>query len=175
MALDKNRLKVFINEIEIAERVQELAEQINEDYSGKKVVLLTVLSGSLIFVADLIRYLQVDHELRYVKIRSYQGTESTGKFDFQSDLSGDLSGKDVLIIEDIVDTGNTLDFLIAHIGKKKPKSIKTATLLWKPKVYDFHHKIEYVGFSIPDHFVVGYGMDIDEEGRNLKDIFTYIN
>lgn len=173
MTGNNSALELFLTEDEISGRVAEMAGRLNNDYKGKDPVLIAVLAGSLIFTSDLIRNINVDHTLVFTKVKSYSGTASTNHFDFQLDLEELPEEKDLVIIEDIVDTGNTLNFLMDKLKDKKPMSISVATLLLKPGVYRYHHKIDYVGFEIPDKFVVGYGMDLDHKFRNLRDIYIY--
>ena len=168
-------LELFLPEDKIFGRVKQLAGRLNEDFYGKDPVFISVLAGSLMFTSDLIRNINFDHSLTFTKIKSYQGMSSTNTFDFKLDVNDLPEGKDLIIIEDIVDTGNTLNFLIGELKKKVPQSIAVATLLLKPDVYKFHHVINYVGFEIPDNFVVGYGMDLDDRHRNLRDIYIYKN
>lgn len=169
----KDELELYITEEEISGRITELARLMNERYKGKKPVLLSVLSGSFVFTSDLIRNLDFDHTLTFTKIRSYKGTSSTNNFDFQLDLNEISDGQEIIVIEDIVDTGNTLNFLMNRLQSKNPQAVAVATLLLKPEVYRHPHKIDYTGFEIPDKFVVGYGMDLDHKYRNLRDIYIY--
>lgn len=169
--LDKEFEK-YISELEIAERVSELAEEISENYANDEVLILSVLNGAFIFTADLIRNLQCDYQLVFVFANSYDGMESSGEvktcYTFGRKL---LQGKRVLILEDIIDTGNTLKYLLSEIHQQKPQGIEIASLLLKPDAYKLDKKIRFVGFNIPNDFVVGYGMDYNESGRNLKDIY----
>ncbi len=164
-------LDIYLREIEIAERVQELGEEVSEKYQDVNPLLISVLSGAFIFTSDLIRNIDVPHDLLFTKIKSYEGTHPGSTIDFQLPVDGQVKGRDVLIIEDIIDTGRTADFLISHLRAKQAKSIGVISLLWKPSKYEFDYKLDFVGFSIPDIFVLGYGMDYNEYGRNLKDIY----
>lgn len=163
--------QLFLSEKQIADRVREIAGQLNEDFKEKQATLISVLTGSVIFTSDLIRNINFDHSLTFAKIKSYNGTRSTNTFDLQIGLNSFPEGEHLVVVEDIVDTGNTLNFLINELQKNKPGSISVVALLMKPEVYNHPHKIDYVGFKIPDHFVVGYGMDLDDKYRNLKDIY----
>lgn len=163
--------QLFLDEKQIADRVKEIAEKLNVDFREEKLTLISVLTGSVIFTADLIRHLDVNHTLTFAKIKSYHGTRSTNSFDLQIGVSDFSSEDNLVIIEDIVDTGNTLNFLIGELERRNPKSISVVALLMKPEVYSHPHKIDYVGFEIPDYFVVGYGMDLNDRYRNLKDIY----
>jgi len=168
-------LELYLTEIEISERVQEMGEQISSEFTSGKLLIISVLNGAFIFTADLVRNITINHELIFTKVRSYNGIRSGNEIEHQLMFDGRIKGKNVLIIEDIIDTGKTLDFLLGEIDKKEPASISVAALLWKPDVYGYPHKIRYVGFSIPHEFVIGYGMDYNDYGRNLKDIYIFKN
>jgi hypoxanthine phosphoribosyltransferase len=155
--------------------IQKLAETLNHDLANEENPLfLSVLNGSFIFTADLIRLITVPCEISFVKLASYEGTETTGKVNQLIGLTENIEGRTVVILEDIVDTGITLGKLIDTLNQKNPKAIKVATLLFKPESYNGKIKIDYVGKSIPNDFIVGYGLDYDGLGRNLADIYTLI-
>ncbi len=164
-------LDLYLREIELSERVQELGEEIDKTYADRNPLFVSVLSGAFIFTSDLLRSLTIHHDLEFTKVKSYEGTQSGPVLDFQLDIDHKMANRDIVLIEDIVDSGRTVDFLIQKIKEKKPKSVSIVSLLWKPNKYQFDHKIDFVGFSIPDIFVVGYGMDYNGYGRNLKDIY----
>ena len=164
--------KPFISEEELQLAVKKVAQQINKDYQGKTPIFLGVLNGSFMFMGDLMKSIELDCYTSFVKMASYEGTESTGKINELIGLNEDLEGKDVILIEDIVDTGNTLVKLYDILGEKNPKSIKIATLLYKPEAYKKSHKIDYVGKEIANAFVLGYGLDYDGLGRNLSSIYV---
>lgn len=168
--LDKT-FEVFITREEIHNEVVSLSEQINTDFKGQEVIFIAVLNGSFMFASDLMKCIDLKSEISFVKMSSYQGTESTGRVDELIGLKGDLEGKTVVILEDIVDTGITIDKIISLMETKKPKEVKICTLLYKPDAFRGVHKPDYVGFSIPNAFVVGYGLDYDEKGRNLDAIY----
>jgi hypoxanthine phosphoribosyltransferase len=161
---------VYLKDIEISERVQEIGDEINRKFIDANPVFISVLSGAFIFTSDLVRNLTIPHELFFTKVKSYNGTQPGHSIDFQLGIDCITENRDVLIIEDIVDTGRTVDFIIDHINTTNPASISIASLLWKPNAYKYSRKIDFIGFSIPDVFVIGYGMDYNEYGRNLKDI-----
>jgi hypoxanthine phosphoribosyltransferase len=165
----------YIDSEKIQKRISELATEIKNELNGEVPVFIGVLNGAFRFASDLYANLDINCEIEFIKLASYQGTESTGKVREMAGLKGDLSGRHVIIIEDIVDTGHTLKYLIEELSKKAPKSIKTATLLYKPEAYKGEYPIEYIGFEIPELFVVGYGLDFDGHGRNLNDIFQIKN
>ncbi len=164
-------LKTLIEKDDIQERISQMAKQINEDYKGKRITLICILKGAIYLFADLSRQLDLDAELCFMRVSSYVGEKSSGKIDIKLDLTEDIKGKDVLIIEDLIDSGNTLYSLKQHLEEKGPNSVKICTILDKPDRREKKElKVDYVGFEIPDYFVVGYGMDADESYRTLEDI-----
>ena len=163
--------EILIDEKTLQERINQLAEQINNDYKNKELTIICILKGSMYFFTDLTRKLNLDTNLEFMRISSYEGENSTGKINIKLDLDNSIENKDVLIIEDIIDTGKTMSFLIDYLKLKNPKSIKICTLLDKPeRRCEKDIKIDYVGFSIPNRFVIGFGLDLDEKYRNLKEI-----
>ncbi|MEO0086763.1 MAG: hypoxanthine phosphoribosyltransferase [candidate division WOR-3 bacterium] len=163
-------IKVFklIGEEDIKEKVKELADRISKDYCNKDLVLIGVLKGAFVFLADLIRNLTIPCCCDFIKVSSYgQGTETSGVVKIVADISTPIENKDVLLVEDIVDTGLTLKYLIDHLSLKKPKSLKICALLDKPEKHRLKISIDYLGFTIPNKFVVGYGIDYDEKFRYL--------
>lgn len=161
----------FITADRIQTRVAELGAVIDRDYAGKKPLLIGVLNGSVIFMADLLRHVQTACEIGFIRVSSYHGTESSGKVRSLMGLSDDISGRDVIIVEDIIDTGDTAVYLIDELRKRNPASLRFATILFKPSALRQDVKPDYVGFEIPPAFVVGYGLDYDGLGRNLPDIY----
>lgn len=164
----------YITAEQIAKRIAELGAQISADYSGKCPLFLAVLNGSFMFAADLIRSVKGDCTISFVKLASYHGTNSTGEVRELIGLNEDIRGRDVVIVEDIVDTGLTIDKVVQALEKHSPASVKIATLLYKPKAYKGHQKIHYSAIEIPNDFIVGYGLDYDGLGRNLKDIYKIV-
>ena len=163
--------EILIDEETIQERVRQLALQISNDYDGRELTIICILRGSMYFFTDLTRQLTLDVNLEFMRVSSYIGENSTGEIDIKLDIEGSIEGKDVLIVEDIVDTGKTMTFLLDHLSQKKPNSIKICTMLDKPErrsEKDIH--VDYVGFVIPNRFVIGYGLDLDGKYRNLRDI-----
>ena len=144
--------EVLIDEETISKRIIQLADQINNDYKGEKLTLVCILKGSLYFYADLSRKINLDTELEFIRVSSYEGENSTGKIDFKLDLDEEVTNKNVIVVEDIVDTGNTLDSLLKHLKKQKPKSLKLCTLLDKKDRRETEVPIDYVGFKIPNYF-----------------------
>ena len=166
--------KTFIPESEIQKRVAAVAERINHDMAGKNPLMLAVLNGSFIFAADLMRYLTIPCEIAFVKLASYQGTTSTGKIKEVIGINESLEGRDVVIVEDIVDTGATMKRMLETLGTRNPKSLHICTLLLKPGKLQVPLDIEYAAMEIPNDFIVGYGLDYDQQGRNLRDIYTVV-
>ena len=161
--------KVLITEEQLKARIRELGEELSREYVGKDPVVVGVLKGVVIFYADMIRELKVPCQMDFMWISSYEGTDSTGKMVVRKDLSADVKGRHVLILEDIFDTGNSLDFVVKSILAKEPASLKICTLLDKPerRREGIDLKCEWTGFVIPNEFVVGYGLDFNEHYRNL--------
>lgn len=162
----------YISEADLQESVLQVAHKINQDYNGKSPLFLGVLNGSFMFIGDLMKWISVDCFISFIKLASYEGTQSTGMVNELIGLNEDIEGRDIVLIEDIVDTGNTLEKLYQILEKKNPKSIKIATLLYKPEAYKKSYKIDYVGKEIPNAFVLGYGLDYDGLGRNLSSIYV---
>ncbi|PZR27956.1 MAG: hypoxanthine phosphoribosyltransferase [Citrobacter freundii] len=174
MALIKVKDKSFepyLSEDTIQQRVKELAVKINADYEGKRPYFVAILNGSFMFASDLFKHLTVDADICFIKLASYKGTQSTGNVLTTIGLDEDLFGKDVVIVEDIVDTGKTLHHFLPRLEHQQPKSLRIATLLHKPDATEYALALSYVGFEIPNKFVVGYGLDYDGLGRNLKEIY----
>lgn len=165
--------KILISKETIAARIKEVAAQIDKDYEGEHVLLIGILKGSVIFFADLIRELTVPTSMDFMAISSYgAGTTSSGEVKMLKDLDKSISGKNVIIVEDIIDSGNTLKYLTKLLSSRSPKSIKICTLLDKPDRRKTDIKVDYSCFIIPDEFVVGYGLDYDELYRGEKDIYV---
>ena len=167
---DKN-FKIFLNQSSIHKRIVEIGQQITQDFEGKEIVILGVLNGSFVFMADLCRAIQLPVRCTFIKISSYVGTSSTGQVRSVLGLDQELKGKVVLIVEDIVDTGTSMDFLIKTISDQDPAQISICSLLFKPDAFRFKYALNYVCFEIPNKFVVGYGLDDDGLGRNLPEIY----
>jgi adenylate kinase len=163
--------ETFITAEEIQQEISAQAKQINQDYADKHVVFVAILNGAFMFASDLIKNIDISCEITFVKVSSYHGTASTGRVDEIIGLTTKLRDKHVIILEDIVDTGITMDKIHKIIELEKPASLKICTLLYKPSAHQGVHKPDYVGFSIPNAFVVGFGLDYDELGRNLKEIY----
>lgn len=169
--LDK-KFETSITEEEIKKRVKDVAEQINHDMKGKNPLLLAVLNGAFIFAADLMREITIPCEISFVKLASYQGVTSTGTVKEVIGINEDLAGRTVIIVEDIVESGLTMKRMIESIGTRGPESVHICTLLLKPDRLKVPLDIEYVAFKIPNDFILGYGLDYNQQGRQLKDIYT---
>ena len=162
----------MISEEEIKRRVKELAAQISKDMAGKNPLLLAVLNGSFVFAADLMREITIESEISLGKLASYQGTTSTGTVKEVIGINENLSGRTVIIVEDIVESGLTMKRMIESLGTRNPASVHICTLLLKPDCLKVDLDIEYAAFSIPNDFIIGYGLDYDQQARNLKDIYV---
>ncbi|MCL1610305.1 hypoxanthine phosphoribosyltransferase [Marseilla massiliensis] len=178
MSVVKIQDKLFetsISEAEIKQRVKAVAEQINHDMAGKNPLLLAVLNGAFIFAADLMREITIPCEISFVKLASYQGVTSSGTVKEVIGINENLSGRTVIIVEDIVESGLTMKRMIESIGTRNPASVHICTLLLKPDRLKVPLTIDYVAFRIPNDFILGYGLDYDQQGRQLKDIYTLKN
>lgn len=168
------QFETYLSEETIQQRIRELAAAINKDYAGKRTFFIAILNGSFMFAADLFKQLTIPAELCFIKLASYKGMKSSGNVVTSIGLEDDLFGKDVVIVEDIVDTGKTLHDFLPKLLHQQPHSLKIATLLHKSAATTYPLKLDYVGFDIPDKFVVGYGLDYDGLGRNLKEIYQLL-
>ena len=166
--MHKDVKEILFSEEQLKERVAQIAAQIDRDYAGKELMLVSVLRGSFIFMADLVRAITVPCTVDFMAVSSYgAGTVSSGQVQITKDLSEDITGRHLLVVEDILDSGNTLSYLLEVLRARKPASIRLCTLLDKPERRVKPVQLDYTGFTIPDAFVVGYGLDYDEHYRNL--------
>ena len=166
--LEKDIQEVLFSEEQLKKRVEEIGKQIQQDYAGKEIMLIAVLRGSFVFMADLCRAIDLPCTLDFMSVSSYgKGTSSSGQVQITKDLSEDISGRHIIVVEDILDSGNTLSYLLKVLENRKPASIRLCTLLDKPDRRVKQVDVHYCGFSIPDAFVVGYGLDYAEMYRNL--------
>ena len=156
------------------ERIKELADKINKDLAGKDVVFLGILNGAFLFAADLFRHISLQCRISFVKLASYEGTSSSGSIKELIGWNEDIKNKTIVVVEDIVDTGNTLERIVDELVIRKAAEIRIATMLYKPAAYTKTIPLDYVGFEIPNDFVVGYGLDYDGYGRNLPSVYTLI-
>lgn len=164
--------KTFIPESELLQRVKAVADRINKDMAGKNPLLIAVLNGSFIFAADLMRDLTIPCEITFVKLASYEGTDTTGKVKEIFGLNSSIEGRTVIIVEDIVDTGYTMQQMLEQLEEKHPAEIHICSLLVKPGKLRVPLNIEYAAMEIPNDFIVGYGLDYDQQGRQLRDIYV---
>ncbi len=173
--LHDKEFETYLAEEVIQQRIKELGLKISEDYAGRRPLFVAILNGSFMFASDLFKYLQIEAEICFIKLSSYKGTQSSGKVITTIGLDDDLFGRDVILVEDIVDTGRTLHNFLPRLIHQQPRSLKLATLLHKPEATEFPLSLDYVGFTIPNKFVVGYGLDYDGLGRNLKEIYQLVS
>lgn len=166
--------EVSIPREEILKEVKRVADEINRDYAGKRPLLLGVLNGCFMFAADLMRNLNIECEISFVKLSSYQGTTTTGVIREVLGLTESITGRDVIIVEDIVDTGYTMQRMIESLGTREPASLQIASLFLKPARLKVPVDVKYSAFTIPDRFIVGYGLDYDGLGRNLPDVYDVV-
>ena len=165
---------IYITEDEIQSRITALAEKINDDLKGREVLFFGILNGAFLFAADLFRQINLHAQISFIKLASYEGTSSSGKIKELIGWNEDIAGKTVVVLEDIIDTGHTMERIIGELTLRKAKEVKICTLLFKPEAYTKDIPLEYVGFEIPNDFVVGYGLDYDGYARNLPAIYTLI-
>lgn len=168
------QFEIYLTENLILERVREIAATINRDYAGKRPLFIAILNGSFMFASDLFKNLAIPAEICFIKLASYKGMKSSGNVVTSIGLEDDLFDRDVIIVEDIVDTGKTLHNFLPKLMHQQPRSLKIATLLHKSAATEYPLTLDYVGFDIPNKFVVGYGLDYDGQGRNLKEIYQVI-
>lgn len=169
------QFSTYMYEEEIIARINILAEQLEQDYAGKNPLFLAVLNGSFMFTADLMKRINIPCEISFIRMSSYQDMQSTGKVKEVLGLTENIEGRDVIIIEDIVDTGHTVNSLLQQLCAKKPASLEIITLLMKPECLQHQLEVKYVAKSIPNDFVVGYGLDYNGLGRNLRDIYKIVS
>ncbi|MDO5487726.1 MAG: hypoxanthine phosphoribosyltransferase [Rikenellaceae bacterium] len=172
ITLNDKVFRVMIPAEQIDAAVDRVATSLNERYAGRTPIFLGVLSGSFLFLSDLVRKTTFNSQLSFVKISSYEGTESTGKVKQQLGVDFDIEGRDIIIVEDIIETGHSMNYLLDHLRRKNPASITICTLFFKPDKFLYEYKVDYVALSIGNEFIVGYGLDYNQLGRNLKDIYV---
>ena len=167
--MEQDIQQILITEEQLRTRIEELGQQLTQDYAGKDPIIVGVLKGVVVFYADMVRKIKVPCQMDFMWLSSYAGSSSTGKIVVKQDVTADIKGRHVLILEDIYDTGNSLDFTCRHLMAKQPASLKICTLLDKPerRKPGITLKPDYVGFTVPNAFVVGYGLDYNEQYRNL--------
>lgn len=171
--IDK-KFKPYIGAEQIRDRIKELAAEIDSEYKGKRPIFIAILNGSFMFASDLFKEIRTDAEICFIKLASYKGTRSTGNVITSIGLDEPLKGRHVVIIEDIVDTGNTLNKFLPQLYDQQPASLKIAALLHKPEALEYPITIDYLGFSVPNIFLLGFGLDYDGLGRNLAEIYQLV-
>jgi len=164
----------YLTQEEIQTRVSFIAEQLNADYAGRKPLFIAILNGSFIFASDLFKKLNIEAEICFIKLASYKGSKSTGTVVTAIGLDAPIYGRDLIIIEDIVDTGKTLTEFLPQLHHQQPASLKIVALLHKAEATKYPIPVDYLGFTIPDKFVVGYGLDYDGLGRNIPEIYKLV-
>ena len=172
ITLNDKVFRVMISAEQIDAAVDRVAASLNERYAGRTPIFLGVLSGSFLFLSDLVRKTTFDSQISFVKISSYQGTESTGEVKQQLGVDFDIEGRDIIIVEDIIETGHSMNYLLDYLRSKNPASITICTLFFKPDKFLYEYDVDYVALSIGNEFIVGYGLDYNQLGRNLKDIYV---
>jgi hypoxanthine phosphoribosyltransferase len=168
--IDKD-FEVFITSDEIDQAVEGVAQKINAQYKGKKPLFIVILNGAFMFASDLFKKLEIECEVSFVKLSSYQGTHTTGKVKSLIGLNESIAGRHIIIVEDIIDTGITMENLLGQLDAMHPADIGIATLLFKPQAFQKDFKIDFIGLDIPNDFILGYGLDYDGFARNLPDIY----
>ncbi|MBN1952027.1 MAG: hypoxanthine phosphoribosyltransferase [Bacteroidales bacterium] len=174
VSIHDKKFRLYIPSEDIDQKVSDLALQLSKDLKGKELVFLVVLNGAFMFASDLMKKLKLPARVSFVKLASYEGSQSSGQVRELIGINEILKDKTVVLVEDIIDSGNTLDELLQALKPHEPKEIRVVSLLFKPDAYEQSFRIDYTGFRIPNDFVVGYGLDYDGFGRNLKDIFTVV-
>ena len=170
MGINKN-IKPYISKKDIAKRIQEIASQISDRYDKKDPIFIGILNGSFIFIADLIRTLEIDCEVDFLKISSYKGKKSTGEIVMSKSLDLDIENRSIIIVEDIIDSGMSIKFIYNYLNDFNPKDISIVSLLAKKSISKLNFKIDFIGFEISSEFVVGYGLDYNQRFRNLDSIY----
>lgn len=161
----------YMTEVTVLERIAQMAAEIDKDYAGKRPLFIAILNGSFMFASDLFKYISIEAEICFIKLASYKGTKSTGQVVTAIGLDTDIVDRHVVILEDIIDTGKTMNEFLPQLQNQQPASLKIAALLHKPEATAYPITIDYLGFSVPNKFLLGYGLDYDGLGRNLKEIY----
>lgn len=173
--LNQKTFQLLIPHSDILEAIERIAKKMNQDFENEKPVFLVVLKGAFMFAGELIQRVNRDCDIEFIRVKSYEGMTTTGKMKMQMTDDLNVEGRTVVIVEDIVDTGNTLEYLDQELKKGGATKILCATLFFKPDVYQKSRNLEYVGLEIPNEFVVGFGLDYDERGRGLRDLYALID
>ncbi len=169
------KFKISLPSQKIQEAISKLAIKINNDLKDKDVIFMAILNGAFMFASDLYKQINFDSQITFLKLASYDGTTSSGKIKRLIGINEDIKDKVVVVIEDIVDTGNTMESILKQLKGYEPSEIKIATLLLKPEIFQNKYPVDYIGLEIPNEFIVGYGLDYNGYGRNLEDIYTVID
>lgn len=177
VTLNDRTFKVMIPAEKIDQAVAQVAERLNKDYASaeRPPIIIGVLCGAYVFLADMVRKLNFNHEITFMQVASYQGTQSTGNIQQKLGIDFDITGRDIILVEDIVETGHSIEHMIGYIEELNPKSVEVCTLFYKPEKHLYDRQIKYVAMEIGNEFIVGYGLDYDQLGRNLKDIYVVTN
>lgn len=174
LLINNQAFQLFLTEAEIMARIAQLAQQLNADYSSRKPIFIAVLNGSFMFASDLLKAIQFDCEIQFVKVNSYQGMQSSGKVQELIGLNQNIANRPIIILEDIIDTGLTMHFLITDLLRYEPESLAVCSLLLKPDALKVKLQIDYVGFEVSNQFLVGYGLDYNGLARNLRQIYQAV-
>lgn len=166
------KFRKIISSQKVQKTIGVIAKKVNKDFKNKRPIFISVLNGSFLFTADLIKKVNVECEISFIKISSYSGTQSTGNMNTLIGLKEDLKGRHVVVLEEMVDSGNTVEKVIIELKKHNPKTLHVATLFFKPDAYKKNIKLDYIGMEVPNDFLVGYGLDYDGLGRNLQDVYV---
>ncbi|MBQ3208729.1 MAG: hypoxanthine phosphoribosyltransferase [Alistipes sp.] len=172
--LNDRTFKVMIPAEQIDAAVAKVAEELNKDYADAKrpPIFVGVLCGAFVFLSDLVRKVQFTNEITFMQVSSYQGTQSTGNVHQKLGIDFDITGRDIILVEDIVETGHSIEYMVNYLQTLNPNSVEVCTLFYKPEKYQYNRQIRYVAMEIGNEFIVGYGLDYDQVGRNLKDIYV---
>jgi hypoxanthine phosphoribosyltransferase len=172
MTINGKNFKTFIGEAELQQIVGRLAGELNRDYAGRNLVVCPILTGAFMFASDLVRKLTVPCEVSFVRYSSYCGMSSTGKVSCSLPFPASVEGRDVLIVEDVVDSGFSIQHIMGDLEKMHPASVRVCALFYKPDAFKGNYKVDYIGRNIGNEFIVGYGLDYDEQGRNLPEVMV---
>ena len=167
--------KLFISKEQITQRVQEIADILNQEYRDKNPILMPILNGSFMFVADLIRSIEIECEVSFVKLASYEGTNSAGNISMLLGLDEDLKDRSIILIDDVIETGKTIGEILSYVEDHNPKEISIVSCFVKSNIKPESIRIDHVGFEIPNHFIVGYGLDYNKGGRQLPDVYRLVD
>lgn len=174
ISVKDKKFRVSICADDLQKNVKRIASEINRDYKGREIMFVSILNGAFMFAADLLKNIELDCQISFIKLSSYSGTSSTGAVKELIGLNSDISGKDVVVVEDIIETGLTIGTAIQMLRQNGAKSVKVASLIFKPDSFKSNYNVDYIGFKLPKSFIVGYGLDYDGYGRNLPEIYSIV-